>query len=309
MGDGLRTIRLVTSDEALYATTRAATSGLEGYELSLAPSADDLLRHPPVAGDVILLDSQQRGQSVYEICRMLTGKTRCRMFVVVDEDNKLAEPIAQFCGATGTVSKPLSASKLRNVLAATQPKTSLPHQFRDEQGKPPQLPKRLLEDLMGDTGSPLIEALSDPDTQLYNYEFLTYKLDEEFKRAKRFGMPLSCVMLGFEGQADREVLGVLGSIFLGAARDTDILGRFDETSFLFLLTNTGPDGASVMAKRIVAMVAERKLKDLVGDPLQLSVGIATHPHPAVHRREDMYARTREAYFKARADGGGLVLAH
>lgn len=307
MGDGLRTIRLVTGDEALYATARAAVSSLEGYELSLAPTADDLLKHPPAAGDVILLDAQQSRQNVYELCRKLAGQTRCRTFVVVDEDNKLADPIALFCGASGTLSRPLSAQKLRAVLAQVPTRNALPREHRDEV-RMPQLPARLLEDLMGTSSSPLVAALSDPETQLYNYEFLTFKLDEEFKRAKRFGMPLTCVMLGFEGQAARDTLNTLGGIFLGAARDTDILGRFDESSFLFLLTNTGPDGASVMARRISTMVAERRLKDLVGDPLQLSVGIATYPHPAVHKREDMYARAREAYFKARSDGGGLVLA-
>ena len=34
-------------------------------------------------------------------------------------------------------------------------------------------------------------ALIDPVTGLFNYSFLSYKLDEEFKRARRYA-PLAC---------------------------------------------------------------------------------------------------------------------
>lgn len=310
MGDGLRTIRVVTSDEVLLASARGAIESLGGWEFSLAPSPDDLLRAPPALGDVILLDGWLRGQNVYEWCRTLAGRTRCRTFVVVEEGNQVAEPIALFCGATGVISRPITASKLRSVLgtvAAAQPRPPLPQQQREET-REAVLPERLLLDLAGEVGTPLVSALIDPETRLYNYEFLTYKLDEEFKRAKRFGMPLSCVMLGFEGQASAETLGALSSVFLLASRDTDILGRFDESSFLFLLPNTGPDGAAIMARRIRTQIDEKQLRDLVGDRLEISVGISSVPHPSVKKREDLYSRAREAFFEASSSGGGLVLA-
>jgi len=62
-----------------------------------------------------------------------------------------------------------------------------------------------------------VQALVDPETSLFNYGFLNYKLDEEFKRAQRFRHPLSCVMLGFEGQANEECLSELSSAANDAA--------------------------------------------------------------------------------------------
>ena len=41
MGDGLRTIRVVTTDESLLANTRAAASAIEGWEVSQAGSVAD----------------------------------------------------------------------------------------------------------------------------------------------------------------------------------------------------------------------------------------------------------------------------
>ena len=118
--------------------------------------------------------------------------------------------------------------------------------------------------------------------------------------------PLSCVMLGFEGQADEEVLGALAGIFLNASRDTDILGRFDQSSFLFFLPRTGPDGAEVMASRIRESAEEQGLRDLVGDLLQIAVGISYCPHPDVVKREDLFSRARSAFLAAQREGGVVV---
>ncbi|MBK7877843.1 MAG: diguanylate cyclase [Planctomycetes bacterium] len=308
MGDGLRTIRVVTTDESLMASARACVSALEGWEVAGVASVDELLQSPPMLGDVLLVDSWLRNTNVYEACRRLTGNTRCRTFVVVDATNRLAEPIARFCGATGVLHRPLVPSRLREALASAGGKRApLPKEARG-QDNAPAFPEKLLVDLNGKQDESLVAALTDPETGLFSYGFLSYKLDEEFKRARRFGQPLSCVMLGFEGQVNDEVLREFAGIFLETSRDTDVLGRFDESSFLFFLPNTGPDGARVMARRVGDLAQQRGLRDLVGDPVVISAGIATMPNPDIQRREDLFALTRRAYFAARQDGGGVVVS-
>jgi diguanylate cyclase (GGDEF)-like protein len=307
MAEGQRSVRIVTSDEVLMASARSAVRGLDGWALVQLSTVEELLTGAAVPGDVILLDAWFKHGNVYEACRRLTGNTRCRTFVVVEEGNRLAEPIAQFCGATGVVTRPLTGTKLRAAFEMSAPRPTLPHESRGEVGEPA-LPERMLKDLGTSPDSSLIQALIDPETSLYNYEFLSFKLEEEFKRAKRFGTSLACVMLGFEGQASKKVLGELAGVFLQTSRDTDIMGRFDESSFLFILPSTGPDGAEVMARRIRSLAEHLGLRDLTGDPLQLAVGISCYPHAQVTRREDLYSGAREAYFSARAEGGGLVRA-
>jgi len=308
MGDGLRTIRVVTTDESLMASARACVAALEGWEVAGVANVDELLQSPPMLGDVILVDSWLRNTNVYEACRRLTGNTRCRTFVVVDATNRLAEPIARFCGATGVLHRPLVPSRMREALSSAGGKRApLPKEARGETSAPA-FPDKLLVDLNGKTDESLVAALTDPETGLFSYGFLSYKLDEEFKRARRFGQPLSCVMLGFEGQVGEEVLREFASIFLETSRDTDVLGRFDESSFLFFLPNTGPDGARVMARRVGDLAQQRGLRDLVGDPVVISVGIATMPHPDIQRREDLFAQTRRAFCAARQDGGGVVVS-
>jgi diguanylate cyclase (GGDEF)-like protein len=308
MGDGLRTIRIVTSDEVLLNSTNAAAQNLEGWEFGGAATVDELREGAGAPGDVILLDVNAGPENAYESCRRLTGTSRARIFIVGDGDLRVGGAIASFCGASKVIPKPISASALREALAGADPRPALQISERGIQSGHA-LPESLLSDLMSGSTQPILRALVDPETGLFNYEFLTFKLDEEFKRARRFGTPLSCVMLGFEGQASEDVLRQLAGAFLETSRDTDVLGRFDESSFLFFLPNTGPDGATVMAERIKAIANERGLKDIIGDPLEISAGIAFYPHVDVSKREALFSRARDAFFEAREAGAGLVTAN
>ncbi|MEZ6013695.1 MAG: GGDEF domain-containing protein [Planctomycetota bacterium] len=317
MRDALRTIHVVGHDDAVLAQVQSAvTSGQQdeffaGWAVAHAPTHEDLITRPPAPGDVLLIDAWARGRNVYEFLRQLTGRTRCRTFVVVEERNALAEPIARFCGASGVIHRPLNGTKLRAAFeTGGGALASLPTENRglSERGDFV-LPEALLRHISsGEEDRSLVKALVDPSTGLFNYAFLNYKLDEEFKRARRFDTPLACVMLGFEGQATPEVLRELAGIFLSASRDTDVLGRFDESSFLFLLPSTGPDGAQVMARRVVQAAAERGLRDLVGDPMELAIGITNFPQRGLVHREDLYRQAREAYLEASRIGGGVVVA-
>ncbi len=302
-----RTLRIVTTDEALFASARGAVASLDGWTVSEPQSVEDLLSEGTSGEDVILLDAWLQTENVYESCRRLTGKTGCRTYVVTDGRNAMAEEIATFCGATGTVQRPLSGETLRALFKGTEAGRKLPQDSRGE-NRGRELPEGLLRDLVGEGAHRLIDATIDPETGLFSYDYLTFKLDEEFKRSQRFDHPLSCSMLGFEGQVEESVLGQLASIFLNASRDTDVLGRFDLSSFLFFLPNTGPDGARIMADRIRHAAEEKGLADLVGDRLKIAVGISYCPHPRIQRREDLFSRARAAFLSAQREGGVVVHA-
>ena len=307
MGQRQGSIRIVTSDEVLLNSAQAAAGALADWEFAGAASVDDLVAGAGAPGDVILVDIHAGPENAFESLRRLTGTSRARLFLVGDEGTQVSGPIATFCGAGKVLTRPLSAAELRTAIEGAEPR---PTAMADARGAGPThaLPQAMLEDLVGGTTQSILKALVDPETGLFNYEFLSFKLDEEFKRARRFGMPLSCVMLGFEGQAAENVLRQLAGTFLETSRDTDILGRFDESSFLFFLPNTGPDGAEVMAERIKGLANERGLTDLVGDPLQIAAGISFYPHVEITRREDLFGRAREAFFEARRAGTGHVTA-
>src|SRR6185295_9406789 len=117
----------------------------------------------------------------------LAGKTRCRTFVVVEHDNNVAESIARFCGATGVLHRPLVPSRMREAFETLPPpRAALPSDARGQGAGHAELPEKLLTDIAGKPDLILVGALTAPETSLFNYAFLNYKLDEEFKRARRF---------------------------------------------------------------------------------------------------------------------------
>jgi diguanylate cyclase (GGDEF)-like protein len=303
-----KTIRLISGDAATIESVREAAAKLAGYSFAHHKGGDELAKKHPAAGDVVLIDGQLAGANAYEVCRALVGRTRCRTYLVVDKDNRQAQGIAHFCGATGTLTRPVTSASLKKLVEGASARPEPPQAARTKDPKAPVFPEALLRDLAGEVDHHVVDALTDPESNLFNYAFLNYKLDEEVKRAQRFGQPLACVMLGFEGECSPAVLRELAGIFLSASRDTDVLGRFDATSFLFLLPSTGPDGAQVMAQRVKDEAKRHGLRDLVGDPLAISVGIATMPHPAVARREDLFARARSAFLEAQKTGGVVASA-
>ncbi len=306
--DGLRTVWILTNEDALTASARSAVEAIEGWEVATFANADEVIAAPPVAGDVLILDGWMRDRNVYEFCRELSGRVRARIYVAVEMGNRMGSALARFSGAAGTLERPLNPTRMRTILeGAPNGGRSMPQDQRAG-SREHELPQALLADLhTGKGDAQLVNATIDQETGLFNYAFLGYKVDEEFKRARRFELPLAFVMVGFESQADESSLRELTGIFLDSSRDTDVLGRFDENTFLFLLPNTGPDGAEIMAQRVQSSVETRGLKDLVGDPMTLSLGVATYPSPDLKRREDLFQRVHDALMEARHKGGGVVL--
>src|SRR5690606_27546901 len=162
--------RVLTTDDSLVAQARGALHALVGWEVVAVATPDELLAAPPALGDVLLVDKWIRGRNVYELLRELAGRTRCRTFVIGDHDERLGEAIPRFCGATGTVRRPLSASRLRSAIEehpGPRPDRPQDRRGKDENGGPV-LPEALLVDIA--TARPdtsLVDALTDPATSLF----------------------------------------------------------------------------------------------------------------------------------------------
>lgn len=267
-----------------------------------AESAAEILEHATRAS-IVVLDEAYPERNAFALCRAIRSEVGCQVFLLVRSEPTVVSPIARFCGAQGTWTYPPRLEDLTGILASTDRPVPIDRLLRAAgDGGEEEIRRGVLRDLETVSQGGLLDSITDPETKLFNYPFLLFKLDEEYKRASRFKFPLSCVMLGFDGEASEQVLLELAGIFLNESRDTDILGRFDLNSFLFLLPNTGPDGARVMADRMAAAMTERKLKDLTGDSLQVAIGISYYPHPEIVRREQLYERARAAFLSARDEG-------
>ncbi len=159
-----------------------------------------------------------------------------------------------------------------------------------------------------------LQRLQDAETGLIDGPYSALKLDEEWKRAQRFHLPLSIVLLDI-GQAaasmkpgpDRSVLlAEVASVFLNECRDIDVLGRFTTTTFLFLLPGTPPLGAQALARRLLNSLGERSF----AVPLRPCCGVASVPMAGIADRRQFLVVAEECLRRANEspDSDGIVVA-
>ncbi|MDP6424568.1 MAG: GGDEF domain-containing protein, partial [Planctomycetota bacterium] len=150
-----------------------------------------------------------------------------------------------------------------------------------------------------------IESVTDAETGLFQGSFMAFKLEEEFKRSWRFRLPLAVVLFDLPqmndlGDERGRVLGEVAGVLLNECRDIDVIGRYDDTSFLLLLPSTGANGASVLAHRVLG-----HLRDQIKAPVQLdpAIAIVAVPRTGVNRKDDLLDLARLTLVSAWAAEG------
>ncbi len=132
------------------------------------------------------------------------------------------------------------------------------------------------------------------------------RLEEEYRRARRYGQPLALLMFDIDhfkavndthghDVGDR-VLAQLTAVVDERLRDTDLLARWGGEEFLVLAPETAIDGAHRLAEDLRRHVARQRFAH--GLRLTISVGVAAHRadqslHALVKRADDaLYAAKR-----------------
>lgn len=121
-------------------------------------------------------------------------------------------------------------------------------------------------ELKGDIKRLRRQCFRDGQTGLYNYRHFLQRLHMEFKRAKRYREPLTCIMLdvdSFKSINDTcghrfgdYVLKKLGNLLRRPLRESDIVARYGGDEFGILVPNTGYQGATIIAHKIQMRINE-----------------------------------------------------
>ncbi len=172
------------------------------------------------------------------------------------------------------------------------------------------------------------QANVDGLTGLFNHRSFWERLRDEVARARRYGQPLSLLMLDlddFKLVNDRfghpvgdDLLRAVGHALQTQVRQgVDCAARYGGEEFAVILPATGPeppngalDGALTTAERIRNAIAG--LRAPVADPawegITVSIGVATLPVHA-DNAEDLVTRADQALYSAKALGKDTVAVH
>lgn len=147
-------------------------------------------------------------------------------------------------------------------------------------------------------------SMRDALTCVYNRNFFFPEFERQIAMAKRYGHPVSLVMLDLdrfkqhndafghpEGDA---LLKDVAMILQQNVRETDTLARFGGDEFVLLLPHTNDREAVVLVQRL----KQRMASQLPECPVSLSAGIASFPQDGTTTRELLH-RADAALYRAK----------
>ena len=133
-------------------------------------------------------------------------------------------------------------------------------------------------------------AICDELTGLYNRKYLHHRLDAEISRAKRYGTPLSCLLVDIDyfkivndmyGYDWGDILLKKISQMLSALiRKEDVLTRYGDEEFVVILPETTEQQAMIFAERFRADVEKMEFipaNEEERHPITISGGVSSFP--------------------------------
>jgi len=162
------------------------------------------------------------------------------------------------------------------------------------------------------------QAAHDPLTGLHNRRLFEERLNHEFERARRYGRPLSVLMIDVDDfkkvndchghDCGDVVLKGVAQAIAERTRKSDISARYGGEEFIVLLPEIALDGAVQAAEKLRQQIGSLKFEtDAVGSfPVTVSVGVAS---TSARRYADGYAVVKDAdlaLYKAKGSGKNRV---
>lgn len=138
-------------------------------------------------------------------------------------------------------------------------------------------------------------ALTDPLTGLLNYRYFLNRLTQEIRRARRYNLALTLLLLEAEGKeairarsvaaADR-LAAEMANLLRANLRETELLARDADDRFAILFTQTSPEEAATAVIRLRRLLAEHRFTQEDGSalPVTVRVGMAGYPAHGADRK-------------------------
>lgn len=162
-------------------------------------------------------------------------------------------------------------------------------------------------------------AIHNGLTGIYNYRYFMKQLDEEIKRAERYGRSVSLMMIDIDlfknvndshgHQRGDEVLKGLAQTLVSNTRETDVVARYGGEEFCVILPETDLEAALDVAEKLRASVAKTSYAREKGNSVKItvSIGVAAYPGNAGNQ-EDLLRKSDDALYAAKTKRNMVVSA-
>jgi diguanylate cyclase (GGDEF)-like protein/PAS domain S-box-containing protein len=165
-----------------------------------------------------------------------------------------------------------------------------------------------------------LQELSTHDglTGIKNFRYFFEVLELEFKKAKRYNLPLACIILdiddfkfindGYGHTAGDFALIKTASMLKKLIRETDVVARYGGDEFTIILPNTELADACVVGNKILERFRNYQLKkgSLNLGKISLSIGISSLPDDNIKTPRNLVEYADKAMYRAKEYGKNNV---
>ena len=161
-------------------------------------------------------------------------------------------------------------------------------------------------------------SVRDELTGVFNHRYFQQELYSEFLRARRYGYPLSCVMIDidyFKNINDTkgysigdEVLKELAYTLTTFAKSAGVIARHGGEEFVILLPHLGYEDAIHMADKLREIIGNKTF--LTGQysgqynlKVTISAGVSSYPDDPIQEYDDLTTFAGKALFRAKGKKG------
>lgn len=161
-------------------------------------------------------------------------------------------------------------------------------------------------------------TITDELTSIYNYRYFSMKLKEELRRADRYDLPLSLIMLDIDWfktfndtyghEVGNIVLKGITGVVKECIRDVDIFARYGGEEFVIILPQTPRDEVTKIGERIRQQIEKASFGgggNIDALKVTVSVGISSFPENG-RPNEELLSLVDQALYRAKGAGKNMV---
>jgi diguanylate cyclase (GGDEF)-like protein len=160
-----------------------------------------------------------------------------------------------------------------------------------------------------------VQAVTDPLTGITNRHHFNEMFVQELARAKRYGTPLSLVMLDLDHlqkindsyghQTGDKAIQNIAQVLQRSSRSIDLAARYGGEEFCLLLPNTNLDEAKLAAHRLRQLICSQHINGSGSQNLTASIGVAAFPVHAASC-DELFTKADAAMYHAKKAGRNRV---
>ena len=307
-------ILIIDDEERLGESLKALLEG-DGYKATFVTRGIDGIEEIKKGGYRILItDILMPEMDGFEVIKRVREIDPSLLVIVITGYASIDSAVRALKeGAYDYIIKPFDYDLILNSVKRAVERIRLEDKIKEEEKKLKEYTKELEEK------NRLLMELSNKDdlTGVYNHRYFINKLKEEFNRAVRYNLSLTCVMIDIDDFKNINdsyghpvgdlVLKELGRLFKSSIRDVDVVARYGGEEFALILPLTSAENGIKIAERCRRDVEKNEF--VVEDKIikiTISLGVATYYNHNMENEHILIGIADKALYKAKRKGKNRV---